>query len=254
MAKKPKVKFSVMSEKDNYKAITMFFDDDKDLDARFTQNLAKRFNIDVEYLRGKSYEDRLNYITSCTFPIYQSKINLLQYNLNTFQNMWNKNERKILLEFEKIFNEKLTEPIIAEGRININPICPRFYDTWSFDIWCESSPTDALVTAIHEITHFLWFDKWKEVFPNWKRSDFERPSISWLFSEIAIDAIFYHSCFKEFSGDKPAYYYFYDVEIEGTNMIKLFRKLYKENSIENFMKLGMTILNRNLDVVLPLTR
>ena len=254
MAKRPKVKYSIMSENDNYKAITMFFDSDNELDTRFTQNLAKRFNIDVNNLRGKSYEERLNYITSCAFSTYQQKIDTIQSNLSKFQSMWDMYESKIITEFEKIFNEKLDQPIIVEGRININPICPRFYDTWSYDVWCDSSPMDALVTAIHEITHFLWFDKWKQVFPNWKRSDFERPAISWLFSEIAIDAIFYNSYFIELSGDKPAYYYFYDVELEGMNMIKLFRKLYKENSIEDFMKLGLDILNRNLDIVLPLTR
>lgn len=254
MANKPKVKFSVMDENDNYKAIALFFESDNNLDARFTQGLAKDFNIDIELVRGKSYEERLNYIASCAHQVYQSKTIALQSNLTVFQNLWDKHEIEILNEFEKIFNEKLTEPRIAEARININPVCPRFYDTWSFNVWCDSSPLDALTTTIHELTHFLWFDKWKKVFPNWKRKDFERPSISWLFSEIAIDAIFYHSCFKGFSGGRPAYWYFYDVELEGCNMIQLFRKLYKENSIEDFMRLGMDILERNLNIVLPLTR
>lgn len=254
MAKRPKVKYSIMNEEDNYKAITMFFDDDKDLDSRFSINLANRFNIDVNKLRGKSYNDRLKYIASCASSVYLQKTSLIQANLSKFQNLWDKYESKIIEEFEKIFNEKLTEPIIVEGKININPICPRFYDSWSFDVWCDSTPIDALVTAIHEITHFLWFDKWKTIFTDWKRRDFERPTISWLFSEIAIDAIFYHSFFIELSGQRPAYYYFYDVEIEGSNMIELFRKLYKENSIENFMRLGMDILNRNLDIITPLTK
>ena len=254
MARKPKVKFLVMNEKDNYKAITMFFETDKNLEERFTQNLASIFNIDIEYLFGKSYKDRLKYITSCIFPVYQSKINSLQTNLINFQNIWDQNENLILNEFEKIFGEKLDEQIICEGYITINPICPRFYDNWSFHVYCDSSPLKALVTTIHELTHFLWFDKWKKVFPNYQRNDFEKPSIVWLFSEIAIDAIFYHSIFKEFSGDKPAYDYFYDVKIEGTNMIQLFRKLYENNTLENFMKMGITILKRNLDVILPLTR
>lgn len=38
--------------------------------------------------------------------------------------------------------------------------------------------------------------------------------------------------------DKPAYKYFYDIDIEGRNMIDYFRELFVQSDMETFMKKG----------------
>ena len=42
---------------------------------------------------------------------------------------------------------------------------------------------------MHELCHFLFFEKCKEIFPNWKYEDFDSPSILWYLSEIVVDPI-----------------------------------------------------------------
>ncbi len=42
---------------------------------------------------------------------------------------------------------------------------------------------------MHELCHFLFFEKCKEIYPNWKYEDFDSPSLLWYLSEIIIDPI-----------------------------------------------------------------
>ena len=38
--------------------------------------------------------------------------------------------------------------------------------------------------SAHEILHFLWFKKWKEVFPETGLKEYESPHLVWRLSEI----------------------------------------------------------------------
>ena len=74
-------------------------------------------------------------------------------------------------------------------------------------------------------------------------------------SEIAIDPIVYFSEFRKIMREKPAYNYFYDTKIWGTeNLIEVFRKLYKANTLDNFMDRGLKLLNNNPELVKELVK
>lgn len=74
-------------------------------------------------------------------------------------------------------------------------------------------------------------------------------------SEIAIDPIVYFSEFRNIMREKPAYNYFYDTKIWDTeNLIDVFRKLYKANTLDNFMDRGLKLLNNNPELVKELVK
>lgn len=67
-------------------------------------------------------------------------------------------------------------------------------------------------------------------------------------SELVIDSIFSNTDFKNITREKPAYKYFYEIEYKGENLIEYFQKLFKENSIEEFMKKGYEFLIKNKEL------
>ncbi len=251
----PKVKYVVKPEKDTYITIANFFPNDGVAGNIFQQYIANNFGLDINYFKGKNFNEKVEYVESKLSAVYKNTYTLMVEKVGAFQQAWNELEPRIISEFERIFKVKFDSDYkVCFGFVNINPVCPRYLKDWAFDINFAKSNNAALATSIHEITHFIWFEKWKEVFPNWKPKDFEYPSVSWLLSEIAIDSIFYHSWFKELIGEISAYHYFYDAEIEHNNLIKTFRNLFVNSSIEDFMKKGLSLLERNPEAVKSLIR
>jgi len=70
------------------------------------------------------------------------------------------------------------------GYISILPAFPRFLDKYSFCVGYKVSTALAREIIAHEILHFLWFKKWKEVFPEIPSDQYESPNLTWRLSEI----------------------------------------------------------------------
>ncbi|OHB25553.1 MAG: hypothetical protein A2542_00885 [Parcubacteria group bacterium RIFOXYD2_FULL_52_8] len=73
---------------------------------------------------------------------------------------------------------------VITGHVSILPVCPRFLDKYAFTVNYRKEPAEARETIAHEILHFLWFKKWKEVFPEHKRAHYEAPHLVWRLSEV----------------------------------------------------------------------
>ena len=65
------------------------------------------------------------------------------------------------------------------GYISTLPAYPRFLDDYSFCLGYNNVP-DMVEVSAHEILHFLWFKKWKEVFPETPRREYDSPHLCWL--------------------------------------------------------------------------
>ena len=249
IVKKPVVKFIVKSEKNTYENILLFFQNDRDIYQNSSELIANHFEMDINFFKHKSRKSRLDYIKEKVKPFYDKNIKAIENSVINYQEEWDKHQNRIFEEFSTIFNLSYKGSRECLGEININPVCPRFYDDWSFDV-SFSDISNVIETTLHELTHFFWFDKWKTVFPDWKRSDFESPSLVWLFSEIAIDAIFKNTWFKKLSSEKPAYDCFYNIEINGLNMLDYLNTLFKKNTIEDFMKKGYEYIKSNKKLIM----
>jgi hypothetical protein len=70
------------------------------------------------------------------------------------------------------------------GYISILPVFPRFLDKYSFCVGYRVKTALAREIIAHEIFHFLWFKKWKEVFPEIPEDQYESPHLTWRLSEI----------------------------------------------------------------------
>ncbi len=123
------------------------------------------------------------------------------------------------------------------GFVSNMPVYPRFLDKYQFCVGYENT-SKSIETSAHEILHFLWFKKWKEVFPEMDRREYESPRLAWRLSEIMDPIILQcHPKIKELIKPKGwGYSSFKDIKIGDVSMTEYFKKIYLDSvaSGDNF--------------------
>lgn len=131
------------------------------------------------------------------------------------------------------------------GYISIMPIFPRFLDKYSFCVGYGRNIAQARETIAHEIVHFLWFKKWKEVFPEIPRNQYESPYLTWRLSEVMDQIIL--QCQPEIKKliqpTKWGYDSFKDLKIGDIGMTEYFMQVYMKclETGQNFEKILKTL-------------
>lgn len=129
----------------------------------------KRKNIEYEFFKDIFKKERIT----------------LENKTKVFQKEWDKINNQIILVLSEIVEQKWSEKdkkIFA--RVSLNPICPRFIKQRTFDIYYKQTPKFMESVAIHEVLHFIYFEKWKKVFPKTKEKEFNCPYLVWHLSEM----------------------------------------------------------------------
>lgn len=123
------------------------------------------------------------------------------------------------------------------GYITNLPVYPRFLDKYQFCVGYENIPK-SIETSAHEIVHFLWFKKWKEVFPEMEHREYESPRLAWRLSEIMDPIILQcNSKIKELIKPKGwGYSSFKNIKIGEVGMTEYFKQIYLDSvaSGDNF--------------------
>lgn len=123
------------------------------------------------------------------------------------------------------------------GLVTNLPIFPRFLDKYEFCVGYKDT-ANSIETSAHEIVHFLWFKKWKEVFPDMERREYESPNLAWRLSEIMDPVILQcHPKIKELIKPKRwGYTSFENIKIGDVSMTEYFKRIYLESiaSGDNF--------------------
>ncbi len=73
---------------------------------------------------------------------------------------------------------------LITASLTLNVMCPRFLDRREFHVFYRGTAERTIDTCVHELLHFIYFEKWKEVFPSWNESEFQSPHLIWKLSEM----------------------------------------------------------------------
>ena len=116
------------------------------------------------------------------------------------------------------------------GYITNMPVFPRFLDKYQFCVSYKNT-ADSIETTAHEILHFLWFKKWKEVFPEMDKKEYESPRLAWRLSEIMDPIILQcHPKIKKLIKPKGwGYSSFKNIKIGDVGMTEYFKKIYLDS-------------------------
>lgn len=151
---------------------------------------------------------------------------------------------KLLTEFFEVeFPEKFKT---IDASIGILPVCPRYLDSFSFSI-SIGVPDNVIVNlCAHETLHFAWFEKWKEIYPDTPREEFDSPYLCWQYSEMVTDPILNNEPFlSQFNFNEHGYNSFYDLYDNGELVMDKLRAIYSEHiSIEEKIKKGYGYIKR----------
>ncbi len=174
----------------------------------------------------------------------KKNINKIEKRKEEIKQEWEKIHNKFIYELLKILNvnKKKDEKYITSF-ISINPICPRNLEKVSFNVFFNYGIKETLVIIAHEITHFYYFDKWKETFPNSDKDTFEGPHIIWHLSEILAPVILAQPKIQKLLNKLDYGYSEYGkIKIGDKNIIEHFDELYKKfnknKDFGDFLKLA----------------
>lgn len=236
-----KVIFKKMDLQDNIDLVKMsYYDDGEILNVHErTINLFPRLK-DINKNCKKEDIDRL--IEKVVTEEYTKNEDLLTKYVANYQKLWDKYNDKFLKILSKYLNVSLPNKDIV-ATVGFIPICPRYLDKFSFSVH-DSIPDDFLIeTCAHEICHFLWFKKWKKLYPNYNIDDFESPNKIWEYSEMIVDPILNSDECVSLFGKKTRYAYDYFYDQEGL-MDNLFNIYSQEIPIEDKIKKGYEYIRK----------
>lgn len=181
-----------------------------------------------------SAKERTSKIKELITESYNRDIDEYRKILINYGKIWEKYNNNYMKSLSKILNinwcYELSEIIVKVGKI---PIYPREIDKYCFYIG-KMEDKYFIETVMHECCHFLYFEKWKELFENWSIEEFDSPHIIWYLSEMVIDPILNNiEIQKIYKYDFKAYKNFYNINVQGQNLMEYIKSIYKNNTIEN---------------------
>lgn len=169
----------------------------------------------------------------------------LDKSLELIKSTWLGVERDIFKALSEITQEEWPEKEII-GYISLNPICPRYLDSWSFSITFDHKTPN--ITIAHEISHFLFFKKFKIIFPEIGKDKYESPHKEWILSEMVAVIILNDPRMVKIIGSGSG---FYDnhrkLKVNGEFLTGIIQDLYnefvlKQNNFSEFVERSMVTM------------
>jgi len=177
-------------------------------------------------------------------------------NIIKVQEWWETEGDKDFKELVNVFDldESLLKHKEIIWRVGQCPICPRDIEAWSFVMPATYWKWSAINTMLHEITHFLWFEKIKQIenitYFN-QQSDGLDYMPYWYLSEIVIDPILNSTVFaKKYEMTWKSYPEFYEINIGEDNLMQTIKDMWetKKDFIDFYQK-ASCFINKNYNEI-----
>ena len=228
--KYPKIVFKPMPMGNNVETIKWaYFEDNGTLDVH---NYTLKYFSELKEVEGKSREEINKKIEEVVINDYKKYEQRIKDEVDRYNKIWDKYNDKYFEALSKYLNANFRsdlEEIVAY--VGLLPVFPRYLDSCSFAINVGVSERDVISTCAHETCHFMWFNKWKDLYPDCTRREYDSPYIPWHYSEMVVDPILNSKEIQEVINVKcPCYDCYYEMD----NVIEKLRDIYNEDiSIED---------------------
>lgn len=185
----PKIKFEVMTLDANIELIKWaFFEDNGSLDIH--TSVLKYFKELAIINDNNTKEETYKLIEQFVTNHYEKYKDILSDYVEKYNTLWQQYNDIYFNTLSNYLNIKWPNELkIIRCDIGFIPVYPRYLDTFDFSLAPNITGTDLIEICAHETCHFLWFLKWKELYPNCSRREFDSPYIPWQYSEMVVDPI-----------------------------------------------------------------
>ncbi|MDP1696139.1 MAG: hypothetical protein Q8L29_04460 [archaeon] len=172
----------------------------------------------------------------------------LEEKSRSFQKDWDKMNNEImraLSEAAEIDWPDTDKKFIA--RVSLNPICPRDVKRRNFDIFYKQDTKKMIGTSIHEIYHFIYFEKWKEVFPKAKENEFNDPHLVWRLSEMVPRIVLNDKRIqKVFRYEFDSYKVYESAKLNGRHLLSYLQYIYdNKKDFPDFLRKSWKFVKEN---------
>lgn len=230
----PRIKFRKMTIEENIDIIKWFYFRNNDfLDIKYYMMLLfpELKNID-KILSKKEVYKKIEEVVTYN---YKENENQIEEEVKRYDTIWSKYNDIYMNAISDYLNINWSNIDIIDVSIGLIPVFPRNLDNNSFSISIGVSEDVLIETCAHETLHFIWFQKWKELFPECSKEKFNSPYLPWQYSEMVVDPILNSEDIKRILPIKAnAYDSFYGLKDEKDNVMDNLKMIYKEQtSIEN---------------------
>jgi hypothetical protein len=243
----PKVKFEVASVRHIMLPINDFLNPEEGWD--WSRHILDNYpeldkllkNVKGRSQRGKIAEDFFE-------KFVRANKNLLEKKASRFQQEWNKINNRYMVALSEVLEirwKKTDKEIRAF--VSPNPICPRYIKKRIFDVYYLSSKEWMKSVAAHEILHFLYFEKWKKIFPKTPERHFDAPHLEWQLSEMVPLSILSDKRLQKILPHKPKVYTEYQaLKIKGKPLLDHIAEFYEQSEdFEDFLRKSWNFVKEN---------
>ena len=165
-----------------------------------------------------------------------------------FQCSWDKHNDKLVNAIAKVHETEWPEGLETIAvNITPNPICPRDLETNSFDLYHDFNEEEMKKVALHEISHFAYFKKLKEIHPEIPKKEYNSPGLAWQLSEIVPAVILEDKEIQKYFSHKPKYYHGIDsISINNKPVVEYLREMYsKKKDFSSFITESYNFAKKN---------
>lgn len=207
---------------------------------KYFLNIDEKFrnNLYLEYPELKSQE-----LNKGVISLYEKENNQLESQRETAQQNWNKIENDILKEFTNILQKDWNLNTVPGG-ISLLPFSTRDLREKRFDVYYKKDIKSILKTTSHELFHFIYFDKWKDIFPKTTIEDMDYPNPIWTLSEIVLPIMLNNSKVVDILNTKFNNYSMFEKEMfDGESVVEHIENIFRKNNLEESLKKGNEYIN-----------
>jgi len=152
----------------------------------FLDQIAQEYPKLHKDLAGRSDQEGKKILGQYLDKFYQDKKDNLLNSLNSAKDIWKPIEQEVGEILSDQFKTDWGGVSDLTAVVGITETCSRDLDAKIFQFFYLQYPFQAVATILHEITHFIYFKKWSELFPQDHHDTKEAPHKYWHLSEILV--------------------------------------------------------------------
>lgn len=211
--------------------------------------------IDQEKMKGLDGAAKKLYLTDTLRSVYGELQEQLDEKVAAYNAHWQQHRPQVEDALSEAFGLD-SRPLFNDLRayLTLNPVCPRFLQERTFDVFHLNSHRGAIGITIHEMIHFLWFHVWQRMHhDDWQ--EYERPHLKWILSEMVVESIMRDERLSSINPYFPrenggcVYRYFQDMFIEGRMILDTLDEMYRACDMPAFMRASYAYCQRHEDAI-----
>jgi len=128
------------------------------------------------------------------------------------------------------------------------PRCPRNVVTKKLWVSCSMDDTALIRATLHELAHFMFYEKWKAIYGPVPQKDLGHPSPRWFLEEMAVDPLLNSAEVQSVVPlEHRAYPQFYSESIDGIPIMEHIKTFYAaRESVEDFIRRAYRFVEDNI--------